>query len=95
MQSQEKPTLTSSVVTKVKQPVEYVGNIPQRYRRHIRNKAIERAKTRILVAGNDPKNMSQQDLEIVVREEEDKIKSAVKERGLIMVLAFFGISLFG
>ena len=95
MQSQEKPSLTSTVVTTAKRPVKYVGEIPQRYRKHIRNKAIERARTRILVAGNDPKNMSQQDLEVVVREEEDKIKGAVKERGLLMVLAFFGISLFG
>lgn len=87
--------LKTKVVDKTMQPVRYIGGIPNKYRRHIRNKAIERAKTRIIVAGNHPANLSQQDLEIIVKEEEDNIKSSIRERGLLAVLAFFGISLFG
>lgn len=79
---------------KIMKPIPYVGAIPHKYKRYIRDKAIERARTRIIVAGNDPRKLSQQDLEIVVREEEDKIKSSIKEKGLMAVLALFGINLF-
>jgi len=68
--------------------------IPRKYQRIIRNKAIERARTRIVVAGGNPADFSQQDLEIVVKEEEDKLKSSVREKGLLAVLALFGINFF-
>ncbi|MFT4630550.1 MAG: hypothetical protein ACI9WC_001905 [Arenicella sp.] len=69
--------------------------IPRKYRSVIRNKAIDRARTRIIVAGRDSRQFSQEDLEVVVREEEDKIKSSIKEKGLLAVLAFFGLNFFG
>jgi len=72
-----------------------VTAIPRKYRSFIREKAIERARTRIIVAGSDPRKFSQEDLEIVVREEEDKIKGSIKEKGLLAVLAFFGLNFFG
>ncbi len=75
-------------------PIPYVGTVPRKYKVYIRDKAIERARTRIIVAGNDPKKLSQQDLEIVVREEEDRIKGSIKEKGLMAVLALFGLNLF-
>lgn len=75
--------------------VPVIGAIPRKYRSFVREKAIDRARTRIIVAGNDPKKMSPQDLEVVVREEEDKIKSSIKERGLLAVLALLGLNLFG
>ena len=75
-------------------PIPYVGAIPNKYKRYIRDKAIERARTRIIVAGNDPHKLSQQDLEVVVREEEDKIKSSIREKGLMAALALFGLNLF-
>ena len=75
-------------------PISYVGAVPRKYKGYVRNKAIERARTRIIVAGNDPRKLSQQDLEVVVREEEDKIKSSIKEKGLMAVLALFGLNLF-
>jgi len=69
--------------------------IPRKYRSVIRNKAIDRARTRIIVAGSDPRSFSQEDLEIVVKEEEDKIKSSIREKGLLAVLALLGLNLFG
>ena len=72
-----------------------VTEVPSRYRGYIREKAINRARTRIIVAGGDPMTFTQDDLEVVVREEEDKIKSSIREKGLLAVLAFFGIHLFG
>lgn len=75
--------------------VPYIGAIPNKYRSFVREKAIDRARTRIIVAGNDPKSMSQQDLEVVVKEEEDKIKSSIREKGLLAVLALLGLNFFG
>lgn len=75
--------------------VPVISAIPRKYRSFIREKAIDRARTRIIVAGNDPRKMSQQDLEVVVKEEEDKIKSSIREKGLLAVLALLGLNLFG
>ncbi len=83
------------IVETALKPIHYVSTIPEKYRDHIRNKAIDRAKTRIIVAGNDPRKMSQEDLEIVVREEEDKIKGWIKQKGILAVLALLGLNLFG
>lgn len=74
--------------------IPYVGVVPNKYRSYIRDKAIERARTRIIVAGNDPRKLSQEDLEVVVREEEDKIKGSMKEKGVLAVLAMLGLNLF-
>ena len=60
----------------------------------MREKAIARAETRIIIAGRRPEDLSQEDLEIVVREEEDKIKGELKEKGFLAVLALLGINLF-
>lgn len=73
-------------------PITY---IPRRYKSAIRDKAIKRAETRIILAGRKPEDFSAQDLEIVVHEEEDKIKSDLKEKGLLAVLALLGLSWFG
>ncbi|NNC98985.1 MAG: hypothetical protein HKN85_02265 [Gammaproteobacteria bacterium] len=72
-----------------------VATVPRKYRSYIREKAIDRARTRIIIAGSNPMQFSQEDLEVVVREEEDKIKSSIKEKGLLAVLALFGLNLFG
>lgn len=71
-----------------------VSAIPRKYRRIIREKAINRARTRIIVAGSDPAQFSQEDLEVVVREEEDKIKGSIKEKGLLAILAILGLNIF-
>lgn len=75
--------------------IPYLSAIPRKYRDIIRDKAIERARTRIVVAGGNPADFSQQDLEIVVKEEEDKLKSSVREKGLLAILAMLGLNIFG
>lgn len=74
--------------------IPYLSAIPKKYRSMVREKAIDRARTRIIIAGSDPSQFSQTDLEIVVREEEDKIKGSIKEKGLLAVLTLFGLNLF-
>ena len=69
--------------------------IPDRFRIALRDKAIGRAKTRIVLAGKRPEDFAPDDLEVVVREEEEKIKSEIKEKGLLAVFALLGISWLG
>ena len=73
-------------------PVSY---IPRRYRSAIREKAIKRAETRIIIAGRRPQDLGPEDLEIVVQEEEQKLRSEIREKGLLAVLALLGLSWFG
>jgi len=73
----------------------FLSVIPKKYRGFIRDKAIDRARTRIIVAGNDPRDFNPQDLEVVVKEEEDKIKQSIKEKGLLAILAMLGLNFFG
>ena len=95
MSSSKLPVKTASVLDTAMKPVSYIGGIPSKYRAYIREKAIDRARTRIVIAGNHPSKLSPQDLEIIVKEEEDKIKGAIKERGLFAVLALLGLNFFG
>lgn len=66
-----------------------------RYKKALREKAIKRAETRIILAGKTPEDFSADDLEVIVREEEDKIKSDIKSKGLFAVLALLGLNWFG
>ena len=61
----------------------------------IREKAINRAKTRIVLAKRQPEDFTSDELEVIVQEEEEKIYSDIKQKGVLAVLALFGISLFG
>lgn len=86
--------ITTTAAKNSMKTVPFVGAVPRKYKRYIRDKAIERARTRIIVAGNDPRKLSLEDLEVVVREEEDKIKGSIKEKGLLAVLAMLGLNFF-
>lgn len=66
-----------------------------RYKANIREKAIKHAKTRILLAGKQVEDFSPDELEIIVKEEEDKIIAQFKEKGALAALAFLGIGWFG
>ncbi len=69
--------------------------VSQKLNGMLRDKAIKRAKTRILIAGRKPEDFSPEELEIVVQEEESKIKSDIRDKGLLAVLALLGLSWFG
>lgn len=72
-----------------------VKYIPDKYRNFVREKAIKKATTRIIIAGRKVSDFSEEELEIVVAEEEEKIRQAVKEKGLLALLAILGFNLFG
>lgn len=87
--------MKNAVTVKQMNPIRTIGNVPSKYRGYLRDKAIDRARTRIIVAGNDPRRMSAEDLEVVVKEEEDKIRHSIRDKGLLAVLALLGLNLFG
>ena len=60
----------------------------------IREKAISRAQTRILLAGRQSSEFTEEELETIVKEEEDKLYNTIKEKGLLAALALLGINLF-
>ena len=64
-------------------------------RQAIRDKAIENAQVRILLCERALEDFSEDELEIIVAEEELKIHSAIKEKGILAVLAVLGIGVFG
>jgi hypothetical protein len=67
----------------------------QKAKRAIRDKAIQRAKTRIVLLQKKPEDFEPDELEVIVQEEESKIYSAIKEKGLLAVLAVLGLNIFG
>lgn len=68
--------------------------VRQKYAGKIRDKAIERARTRILLHGRAPEDYRPEVLEVIVKEEEDKIISEYKSRGIVALMAALGLSLF-
>jgi len=84
----EQPGFAKKLGDKITRPFR---NVKSKLRTNIRNKAIEKARTRILIAGQKPENLPLETLEIVVREEEDQIKNQIKEKGLLFVIASLGL----
>ena len=68
------------------------GAISRRYHAKIRDKAIERAKARIYANGKTPEELSELALETIVKDEEDKIKSDLKTKGIYILVAALGLS---
>ena len=71
-----------------------LSSFSNRYNKLIRDKAISRARTRIVIAGRNPDEFSESDLEIVVKEEEDKLQGELKEKSLFAALALLGFNFF-
>ena len=67
------------------------ARITSRLKSKIRDKAISRSQTRILLAGRKAEDFSEEELEVIVREEEEKIYSNLKEKGLLALIAILGI----
>jgi phosphopantothenate synthetase len=76
----------------VKNPFSTLNN---KIKSAIRDKAIDRAKTRIVLMQKKPEEFSPEELEVIVHEEESKIYSAIKEKGLLAILAVLGLNFFG
>ena len=69
-------------------------NVKSKINQKIRDKAISRAQTRIVLAGKSATDFDEDELEIIVKEEEDKILGSVKEKGLLVLVSLLGLSLW-
>ena len=62
-----------------------------KYRLIIREKAIEQAKVEISLAGKKNEDYDQEQLEIIVKAEEDKIIRRYKNSSLVLILLALGL----
>ena len=63
-------------------------------RERLREKALSRAHARLVISGVDIDALSDDDLEVIIADEEDKLIGEYKSKGLIALLALLGISWF-
>ena len=77
------------MITKVTQ---LKDRILDKYRSKIRERAITQAKARIALSNRRLEDFTEEELEIVVRDEEDKVKSTLKQSGVVALLITLGLS---
>ena len=63
-----------------------------KYKGKLREKAINAAKSRIILAGNRVEDFDEDELETIVYEEEDKIIKNLKAGSLVALLVVLGIN---
>lgn len=67
--------------------------VTERLRMKVREKAIENTKIRILLNQKKVEDFTEDELEFIVKEEEDKIKGNFKTKGIYALLAMLGIGI--
>lgn len=60
--------------------------------RKIREKAIKEVKVKIAMANKSIDDFERDELEILVKEEEQKIKAGYKDNGVLLLLAYLGLN---
>jgi hypothetical protein len=63
-----------------------------KYRSRIRERAITQAKARIALSERTFDDFSADELEIIVKDEEDKVRRSIKQTALVAVLITLGLS---
>ncbi len=78
--------------------VEKIGYLPKRvqqsFRIRLRERALLRTRARLVESAVEIEKLSDEELEIIIRDEEDKLLGEYKSKGLIALLALLGISWF-
>jgi len=83
--------LKNSVLPQI---VELPDKIKEKIEYKLRQKAILRARARLIENGVDIKDLSDEELEIIIKDEEDKLKDEYKTKGIFALLVILGISWF-
>ena len=65
-----------------------------RIRRKIREKALLRTRARLVESGVKIDDLSDEELEVIIADEEDKLIGEYKTKGLLALLALLGLSWF-
>ena len=63
-----------------------------RYRSRIREKAITQAKARIALSSKNISDFSESELEVIVQDEEQKVKGSLKQSAFVAALIVLGLS---
>lgn len=78
------------------QLIKHIKNLPQRaqdrVRLKLREKAIMRTRARLIESRVNIEELSDEELEVIIKDEEDKLLDEYKTKGLIALLALLGIS---
>jgi len=78
--------------------VEKVTYLPkksqEKFYERLREKAILRTRARLIESGTDIDKLTDEELEVIIADEEDKLVGEYKSKGLIALLALLGISWF-
>jgi len=78
--------------------VEKVTYLPkksqEKFYARLREKAILRTRARLIESGTDIDKLTDEELEVIIADEEDKLIGEYKSKGLIALLALLGISWF-
>ncbi len=76
--------------------MEQIKRLPQKskekIRLRLREKAIMRTRARLIESRVDIEDLSDEELEIIIKDEEDKLMDDYKTKGLIALLALLGLS---
>jgi hypothetical protein len=78
--------------------VEKIVYLPRKSRdlfyQRLRERALIRTRARLVESGVDIEKLSDEELEVIIADEEDKLLGEYKNKGLIALLALLGISWF-
>jgi hypothetical protein len=78
--------------------VEKIVYLPQKskdlFYQRLRERALIRTRARLVESGVDIEKLSDEELEVIIADEEDKLLGEYKSKGLIALLALLGISWF-
>ena len=78
--------------------IEKITHLPKKSREkfyeRLRQKALLRTQARLIESGVDITKLKDEELEIIIADEEDKLIGEYKSKGLLALLALFGISVF-
>ena len=70
------------------------AKLQDKIRMRIREKALLRTRARLIESGVDINKLSDEDLEVIIADEEDKLIGEYKTKGLLALLAMLGLSWF-
>ncbi|GAH06371.1 unnamed protein product [marine sediment metagenome] len=71
---------------------EFKENILDKYRSKIRERAIIQAKKRIALSDKKINDFTQDELEVIVLNEEEKLKRALRQSGVVALLITLGLN---
>ena len=72
--------------------VEFPRVTQDRIQRKIREKALLRTRARLIESGVKIDDLSDEELEVIIADEEDKLIGEYKTKGLLALLALLGLS---